>query len=80
MPKFDQTGPLGLGPMTGRGLGICALSQKELDKIRQRGLGVPPGLGLGGGGRGRYSLGRGIAPGLIGTFQFPRLGQGRWPL
>ncbi|GAI10274.1 unnamed protein product [marine sediment metagenome] len=23
MPRFDQTGPLGQGPMTGRGLGPC---------------------------------------------------------
>ena len=25
MPAFDGTGPLGLGPMTGRGEGYCAL-------------------------------------------------------
>jgi len=76
MPRFDQTGPRGQGPMTGRGLGSCALSQEELDRIRQRGLGVPPGLGLGGGGRGR-----GIAPSVAGNFRFPRLGRGgRWSL
>ncbi len=23
MPRFDQTGPFGLGPMTGRGMGRC---------------------------------------------------------
>lgn len=23
MPRFDETGPLGRGPMTGRGLGPC---------------------------------------------------------
>jgi hypothetical protein len=23
MPKFDKTGPRGLGPKTGRGLGSC---------------------------------------------------------
>ncbi len=25
MPGFDGTGPLGLGPMTGRGMGFCVL-------------------------------------------------------
>jgi len=25
MPGFDGTGPRGLGPMTGRGLGFCAM-------------------------------------------------------
>ena len=25
MPRFDGTGPRGLGPMTGRGLGPCGL-------------------------------------------------------
>lgn len=24
MPRFDGTGPLGMGPMTGRGMGYCA--------------------------------------------------------
>ena len=26
MPRFDGTGPRGLGPMTGRGEGYCALT------------------------------------------------------
>lgn len=72
MPGFDGTGPRGQGPMTGRGLGRCVLSQEELEKLRQGGLGVPPGLGLGGGGRGRRGFGVG--------FGFPRLGRGGWPL
>jgi len=25
MPGFDGTGPRGMGPMTGRGLGFCAI-------------------------------------------------------
>jgi len=25
MPQFDQTGPMGQGPMTGRGFGPCGL-------------------------------------------------------
>jgi hypothetical protein len=29
MPGFDGTGPLGQGPMTGRGLGFCVLAKSE---------------------------------------------------
>jgi len=50
MPRGDGTGPLGLGPMTGRGLGYCA------------GFGQPgymtPGPGFG---WGRGWWGRGLA-------------------
>ena len=55
MPRGDRTGPLGMGPMTGRGMGFCA------------GYDVPgylnPGTGYGRGmayGRGR-GIGRGMA-------------------
>jgi hypothetical protein len=36
MPGFDGTGPLGQGPMTGRGLGFCVLttSKDNPDKIQ----------------------------------------------
>lgn len=56
MPGGDRTGPLGTGPMTGRGLGICA------------GYGIPgyanPGFGRGfGRGWGRGGFGRGFGPG-----------------
>lgn len=55
MPGGDRTGPMGAGPMTGRGAGLCA------------GYGVPgymnPGSGRGyGGGRGR-GFGRGMGMG-----------------
>ena len=35
MPKFDGTGPLGKGPMTGNGKGFCILKadKEKLDKI-----------------------------------------------
>lgn len=36
MPLFDRTGPMGIGPLTGRGLGPCG-----------RGLGRGFGRGLG---------------------------------
>ena len=55
MPRGDRTGPMGMGPMTGRGMGLCA------------GYDVPgymnPGPGYGRGmayGRGR-GIGRGMA-------------------
>ena len=29
MPRFDKTGPRGLGPKTGRGLGNCTVPKGE---------------------------------------------------
>jgi hypothetical protein len=41
MPGFDGTGPLGQGPMTGRGLGFCFLtSSKESPKEIQGFVGI----------------------------------------
>jgi hypothetical protein len=58
MPRGDRTGPMGMGPMTGRAAGYCG------------GFGmpgyanVPPGGGFGMGlGRGRGSRGRGFGGG-----------------
>ncbi len=50
MPGLDRTGPLGMGPMTGRGLGLCG---------RGRGVGRG-GYGAWGYGRG---FGRGLGLG-----------------
>lgn len=59
MARFDRTGPLGNGPMTGRGLGRCNTNYKSTPSIP---TGNPSrGLGRGrspGGGRG-IGLGRG---------------------
>ncbi|HHX20000.1 MAG TPA: DUF5320 domain-containing protein [Clostridiaceae bacterium] len=44
MPRRDKTGPMGLGSMTGRGLGSC--SGKEAEE-RETGLGMGRGLGRG---------------------------------
>ena len=58
MPRGDGTGPLGLGALTGRGMGVC------------RGAGVPAagwGRGLGRGlglAMGIYGLGRCLGRGL----------------
>jgi len=37
MPGFDGTGPLGQGPMTGRGQGFCVLtsSKENLDQVKR---------------------------------------------
>lgn len=45
MPKFDQTGPLGKGPKTGRGFGPC-----EQGSDRKQGSGAGRGMGSFGGG------------------------------
>ncbi|MBN2094050.1 MAG: DUF5320 domain-containing protein [Candidatus Zambryskibacteria bacterium] len=45
MPRFDRTGPMGQGPMTGRGLGPCGGG---------RGWGRFGGRGFGWGNYGRY--------------------------
>jgi len=38
MPGFDGTGPLGKGPMTGRGLGFCVLTTSEENPGQVKGL------------------------------------------
>ena len=51
MPRMDGTGPMGLGPMTGRGLGPCGnggrngFAGRGFGGGRGRGFGM--GLGLG---------------------------------
>ena len=59
MPAGDRTGPLGMGPMTGRGAGYCAgfavpgymNPTPGLGRGMERGMGFGRGRG-GGGGRG----------------------------
>lgn len=53
MPRGDRTGPMGQGPVTGRGLGYCS----GMDRIPVRGCGFGRGYGFG---RGK---GRGPGPG-----------------
>jgi hypothetical protein len=51
MPRGDRTGPMGFGPMTGRGAGFCAGYNMPgyLNPMAGRAFG---GRGAGGGGRG----------------------------
>lgn len=56
MPRRDQTGPAGMGPMTGRGLGPCSGNAQPF----YGGFGRGFGRGLGRGGFGFH--GRGFMP------------------
>jgi len=38
MPGFDGTGPLGQGPMTGRGLGFCVLTNSKENPGQAKGI------------------------------------------
>jgi len=75
MPWGDRTGPLGLGPMTGRGLGYCA-GFNTPGFVKGPGFGWGRGWGRGfGWGRGwRWFRGRGRG---WGGFRF-RGGWGWW--
>jgi hypothetical protein len=56
MPRGDRTGPMGMGPMTGRGQGYCSGSgapgYATPGPGRGFGMGGGRGRGFGGGGRG----------------------------
>ncbi|MBN1162965.1 MAG: DUF5320 domain-containing protein [Candidatus Krumholzibacteriota bacterium] len=57
MPGGDRTGPAGMGPMTGRGLGYCAGYAQPgfAQPFPGRGFGFGRGMGFGfRGGRGRH--------------------------
>ena len=71
MPAGDGTGPMGMGPMSGRAVGYCAgnpvpgyatpMPGRGLGFGRGRGFGVGRGLGAGfRGGRGRGGWGGGM--------------------
>ena len=67
MPRGDRTGPEGLGPATGRGLGFCrGHATPGSSKVGSRGLARGRGQGisrgLARGFRGRRGLGLRIAP------------------
>lgn len=60
MPGLNRTGPQGLGPMTGRGLGLCSDGYQRVSDWVGRGIGWF-GQGRGRGrGRGRFGQGRGF--------------------
>ncbi|MGC9349886.1 MAG: DUF5320 domain-containing protein [Anaerolineae bacterium] len=49
MPRGDRTGPMGAGPMTGRGLGYCAGNPAPGYAYGGPGMGWGRGMGWGGG-------------------------------
>ena len=69
MPRFDRTGPMGAGPMTGGGRGFCNPVTRE---YHERFIGAPGfgrGMGFGRGFRGGYGPGMGGAFGRRGWNQ-----------
>lgn len=64
MPGFDGTGPMGGGPMTGRGMGYCSGARPAAGAGFGYGRGGRFGFGFGRGGRGGgFGRGRGWAMG-----------------
>ena len=56
MPRGDGTGPMGMGPMTGRGAGYCGGRGVAGVASRAPGLGFGRGRGGRGGGHGRRNM------------------------
>ena len=67
MPRRDGTGPMGLGSMTGRGLGNCEGSKEE----------ATLGMGYGFGRACRRGMGRGAGRGML-INQNPSKTQKEW--
>lgn len=72
MPGGDKTGPMGAGPMTGRGAGYCA--GYRMPGYANPVVGRGGGFGWGGGGRGRGGGGRGWGRGFHGGAPYPAWG------
>ena len=65
MPGFDGTGPMGQGPMTGRGFGYCVDRNRQIGGWFGRGMGyVSNWFGRFGRGRSFTAWGRGLGRGL----------------
>lgn len=64
MPGRDGSGPLGAGPLTGRGLGPCAGRRLKYAAGAGAGIGLGLGLGLGLGRRRRFR-GAGSTPAAV---------------
>jgi hypothetical protein len=60
MPRFDGTGPVGWGPMTGWGHGYCNAAGPARGTVLARGTGYGRGFGRGRGRAFRAGFGRGI--------------------
>jgi hypothetical protein len=79
MPRGDRSGPMGMGPKTGRGAGFCA----GFDSPGYENPTPQYGMGWGGGGRRRRQRGRGFGPQFAGgpaNWTQPGIGQQTAPL
>ncbi len=74
MPRRDETGPMGAGPMTGRGVGLCAGSalKEGNEPVKSFSKGVRRGFACGFGG----GFGRGFGRGGYGRRNFAQAGCG----
>jgi len=82
MPRGDATGPMGRGPMTGRGAGYCAGVGMPgyLNNAGRRNFGMGFGRGTGFGGRGgRGFRNRFYATGVPGLAVFGRIFTAPYP-
>jgi hypothetical protein len=69
MPGLDRTGPVGAGPRSGRGRGICGkYAGRSTDAVREDFRGIGRGGAPRGCGRGRCFGGRGTGQGWRGFF------------
>jgi hypothetical protein len=68
MPRGDRTGPMGMGPMTGRRMGVCTGAVAQANYAGGYGVGCGRGPGFGRGFR-RMAWGAGV-PGWGGAAPF----------
>jgi len=64
MPGFDQTGPMGAGPMTGGARGLCNPANAGYNPRFTEGFSYGRGLGLRRGFRGGFGPDRGLGRGF----------------
>lgn len=63
MPGFDGTGPRGKGPLTGRGMGYCAIPLRDTAQPQSGPARPYPAILIGRASRQSYSRGYGFARG-----------------
>jgi len=63
MPGLNQTGPAGMGPMTGRGRGVCSTGRAAYSSGNSENLGFGRGMGFGRGCRRGFGAQMNVFPG-----------------
>ena len=79
MPRGNRTGPMGMGPMTGRGAGYCAGYPVPGYMNPAGGFGRGFGVSPGGGGRGRGYRNMFYATGMPGWARWGAYPMGAYP-